>query len=322
MVNGKAVVGLVARGVAVVLAVLVVSSAVFGGLVAGGIVEVGAPAVTEVHTEWGTVNEDRTEIEATVQVDNPNPIGVPNVLGVEYAVAMNDVTVAEGEEEGVGIESGSNDLDFEAEMDNDEVTDWWVSHINNDETTDVGITATVKSPVYSQQFDVKDQQIQTDFLSGLETTNDQPFVVDGERVGTIKRTEAEWGEADDRTTPLTVQVTVRNTASRSITVSDLRYGIRFNDVVLGQGVATESYTIRPGQTRTLEFELELDTDRVQEWWPSHVEADAGTEVEQTRVLTDASIRVESGGLSDRVRLQSMNSETYFKTDIVDGEDEE
>jgi LEA14-like dessication related protein len=322
MVDAKAVLGLVGKGFAVVFAFLVVSSTVVGGAIAGGVVEVGRPSVDQVTTEWGTVDADETEIEATVEVNNPNPVGVPAILGVEYTLNMNDVTVAEGTKEGVGVSSGSNDIDFEAEIDNDEVSDWWVSHVNNGEKTSVDISATVNSPVYSKQFDVKSQTVQTDFLSNLEGNGGQTMTAAGRQVAVTKKTEVKWGKADAETTPVEVSVTVKNTASESVSIRRLGYSVKFNDVTLGQGTAPESYTLSPGEQQTLTFTLQLDTEKVEDWWPTHVKAADGTEAEQTRVRTSARATVEVNGRTDRVRLDSMTTESYFKTDIVVDRDEE
>ncbi|MEF8830259.1 MAG: LEA type 2 family protein [Halobacteriales archaeon] len=317
MVSLTGVLGLVGRGLVVVVALLVVASGVGYGMVAGGMVEVGPPVVHDFSTEWGTVTDERTEFEATVAVENPNPIGVPDIFDMEYAVDMNGITVAEGEQRGVGIDAGDNDLDFEADIDNGDIPEWWVTHINNGERTDVSVSATVKAPYYSQQLDVRSDTIQTNLLGAFEGGGQEAVVIQGQQVAVIEETEVRWGEADSEVTPVEVTVTVRNTADTDIVVRDPRYTVLFNGNVMGSGEQSATLPIRQGETETVTLTMNLQTDRIEDWWPTHVQGSGDTR-ELTTVTTDVRVDVGTEYGYETVRIDSLSQQTTFNTSFVAG----
>lgn len=315
MVSLTGVFGLVGKGLVVVVALLVVTSGVGYGMVAGGMVEVGPPVVHDFSTEWGTVTDDRTEFESTVKIENPNPVGIPDIFGVEYAVEMNGVTVAEGEERGVGIDAGDNDIDFDADIDNGEIPEWWVTHINNGERTDISVSATVKAPFYSRQLDVRSDTIETNLLGAFGGGGGETVEVDGRQVAVIEETQVRWGEANSEVTPVQVTVTVRNTADTDIVVRDPRYTVRFNGIEMGAGEQSATLPIRQGETETVTLTMNLRTDRIEDWWPTHVQGSGDTR-ELTTVTTDVRVAVGTNYGYETVRIDSLSQQTTFNTSFV------
>jgi LEA14-like dessication related protein len=122
----------------------------FGTGIALGVL--GTPNIGSVENRFGTVNETNTLVHTDLRVHNPNPVGVS--LGgttVNYTVAMNDVDIAAGTKEGISIESGNSTLSFTTAMDNEQIPEWWYTHIRENETTAVEIDGTATSSTLGDQ---------------------------------------------------------------------------------------------------------------------------------------------------------------------------
>ncbi|MFT4931675.1 MAG: hypothetical protein ACI91T_001558, partial [Natronomonas sp.] len=101
----------------------------------------------------------------------------------------------------------------------------------------------------------------------------------------------------------------------AITVSNLAYDVRMNDVVVGNGTATAEHRIPAGETRTVTFTIPLDSQAMDEWWVSHVRNG-----ERTVVEYDATVAVEARDRSERARVVSTTS--TVETDFLDAAGEE
>jgi len=157
----------------------------------------------------------------------------------------------------------------------------------------------------------RESSMSTDLLAGLTTDEPQEITASGRTVARVEETRASWGEADATAAPIEVAVTVENTARVPLTVSELQYAITMNDVVTGEGTAPESYTVQPGQTRTVSFTLVVDSQRMDEWWVSHVRND-----ERTAVAVDASVAVSALGTTERVEVEGLTDSRNVTTDFL------
>jgi len=93
-----------------------------------------------IESHWGNVNESTTEIVSVADVYNPNPIPIP-VLGFDYIIKMNGITVGKGKEilNTIIPPKSEKKLEFVTKIENDKLKEWWVSHIKNGEKTIVEI---------------------------------------------------------------------------------------------------------------------------------------------------------------------------------------
>ena len=280
---------------------------------------VGAPSVVAVENRFGDVNQNRTIINTGLTVDNPNPIGVR--LGdstVNYTVLMNDVEMARGSKAGLRIESGNSTLPFRTRMFNERIPPWWVSHIRNDEVTNVTIDATVRTSVLgNRSFDLDQQQeVETDIISAFASDETRP--VDGPSnplydnpVLYINSTDAEWGEVDRRATPIPMEFVVYNPQLEPYTITEVGYDISMNGVPMGQGTTDETYVIPGGSTETISTTPTIDNRNLDEWWVSHLEND-----QRTTLRIDFYARVElPTGNEIRVPLDRLTYTQEFETDI-------
>jgi LEA14-like dessication related protein len=96
--------------------------------------------VNETSAQWGEVNESRTPLALDFRVYNPKsyPVGVSEI---GYEITMNDVAVGEGTtEQGytVGPKSAET-VETTTLIDNTKLDEWWVSHLERDQVTDLRI---------------------------------------------------------------------------------------------------------------------------------------------------------------------------------------
>ena len=104
--------------------------------------------VENVTTQWGEVTESETEIVVTAEIHNPNvyPIPTPAFAG---HVKMNDIRVADWQADEVEVLDAEDDAlipggeteerTFVAVMDNQRVPEWFATHVDRDERSDVEI---------------------------------------------------------------------------------------------------------------------------------------------------------------------------------------
>lgn len=105
--------------------------------------------INETRAAWGDVSTSTTPLDMTVVVYNPKPVPY-TVTKVSYTVSMNDVTVGEGETaRDYVIQPGvERTIEATTAIRNDRLDEWWVSHLERDQVTEMRIEfeATVALP--------------------------------------------------------------------------------------------------------------------------------------------------------------------------------
>ncbi|WP_148413367.1 LEA type 2 family protein [Haloferax sp. KTX1] len=96
--------------------------------------------VNETSAEWGESTGERTALELTFVVHNPKPYPIA-VSELGYDISMNDVDVGEGTTNSEYVISPRSTETIEAttHIENDRLDEWWVSHLERDQTTDLRI---------------------------------------------------------------------------------------------------------------------------------------------------------------------------------------
>jgi len=104
--------------------------------------------VNETRGSWGNVTEAETPVNTAFVAYNPKSVPY-TVTQIRYEITMNGVTVGEGtSEREYVIEPGtSEEISTRTAIRNDRLDDWWVTHLRNDETTQLRIefAATVEA---------------------------------------------------------------------------------------------------------------------------------------------------------------------------------
>lgn len=298
------------RLVAVVVVLLVVVGAGVGYAAA----TFQQPTVDSVDSEWGEVTRESTEIRTAVAVNNPNPVGLPGVADVTYTTRLNDVVIAEGTSENVAVPAGRSNVTMRANVDNEAIARWWVTHVNNGERSTMSVQATVSAPGgVSRTIDVSEDTVETDLLGPMRTSEPRELTVGDEPFVRLEDQTAAWGEADDEETPVTFSAKLTNRHDHALTLDGVGYLVRMNSVTVGEGTTTEGVSIAPGETGTVGVTAALDTPKLADWWATHVRNG-----EETTMTVEMYGVVEDDGERRRVPLELFEKELNFRTQLLDG----
>lgn len=96
--------------------------------------------VNETNAAWGEVNDSATPIDMDFTLYNPKAVPVA-LTEIGYTVTMNDVTVGEGATDRSYVipSKGTRTLETTTLVDNSELDEWWVTHLERNQTTDLRI---------------------------------------------------------------------------------------------------------------------------------------------------------------------------------------
>ncbi|MFB6353535.1 MAG: LEA type 2 family protein [Halobacteriales archaeon] len=291
--------------------VLLLGGALGAYALSGGVQQ---PTVEDVSVRWGEVTQETSIIRATVVIENPNPFGIPGVIDIGYEASLNDVTIAEGRKRGVGLSPGRNELELAIPVENEKISDWWVTHVNNGERSTLTIQPTVEGPLgLSYALPAQQQTVETDVLGALAGQGRTEVVLAGEPLLTVSDWTAAWGDANGTVTPVTLTAQVTNAHDRPVTLDGVGYRVEMNDVTLGEGVDRSGFSVDPGETETLEIRAALRTERFDRWWVSHLRHD------ETTTLSIGTTAVVAGDGDDpTVHLDLVSMQLELSTDLLGG----
>lgn len=294
-----------------------------GGAVALGIF--GTPAVTSVDNRFTGVSTNTTTVETGLAVNNPNPVGVQlGGTSIEYTVFMNDVAMANGSKEGLTVAQGNSTLQFTTEMDNSRIPDWWVSHIDNGETTQVTIDANVSSSLAGGRSISLSQNrtVETDIIGQFNSEETRPVNTDNPVVTDpalyINETRGSWDQSNltGAETPIDIEFDVHNPKSYPYTVTEIGYTAEMNDVTVGTGATESAIIIEPSATETVGVDTVIQNENLDEWWVSHLRNNQVTDL-----YIDFYVVVEAAGEEFRLDLEAIDYENTIETDIFDNKAE-
>ena len=177
----------------VVVALLVIIAAV------AGVVAIDAPSVESIDNDWGTVTENRTEIESQIAIDNPLLLRLgESVLDLKYTVSLNDIWVAHSRKRDVNLSSGQNaTVHVSTFANNDAFPEWGVSPVNRNETTTVRVQPdAIVSPIgytLPMRERTRTRTFRTDLLEPLRTSETRRFRLFDRPLLIVNSTQAHWG---------------------------------------------------------------------------------------------------------------------------------
>jgi len=298
---------------------LAVVAATVGGAFAFG--AFGVPSVAGVNNSFGDVTNETTVVETDLVVSNPNPVGIDlDGVSVDYAVSMNEVRVANGTRDGIAVASGNSTLAFESRVRNDAIPPWWVSHVENDERTTVGIDATITSDLLGRSTELtQTREIETDLIGAFDSEETRPVNADSPLVDDpvlyVNETRGQWGTVSDEETPIGMAFDVYNPNLEPYVITEIGYDITMNGVEMGSGSTEEEYVIPSYDTETVELTAALRNERLDDWWVTHLDESVnGHQVSDLRIEFYAVVEFPSG---ERVTvpLDSLTYEETIETDI-------
>lgn len=267
-----------------------------------------------VDSYWGEIRDDRTDIHTEIGLLAPNLLKTElDGVEVEYEASLNDVSVAEAERTCLELHPDSTELNLDAEFLHHRVPEWWRTHVENDEETEIAVAPKLNFDIeraLDVSFPLTDVSVRTprmhrsfttDVLESVPESCPQSVELLGREVFTVEDVDVEWREPTERETPVDVEATVVNHLPVSLPFSDLGYEIRMNDVVVGEGDA-EGAGIDGSTRETVETRAAIQLERMEDWWPTHVAAELDTGVEETRLEVEFYVEVGVGIASKRITL--------------------
>ncbi len=291
------------------------------GIAAYGLFAVDKPRIQSVDNSWGTVTENQSEIETAITVENPLLLSVGDgVADVRYTVALNDVEFASERKSEVQLSGRDDVINVSTSMNNDKIPQWWVTHINRNQTTTVTVDPQVvvlygdfEAPAEES---TRTRTFETDLLEPLNSEQPRQFSAFDRTVFTITETDARWGTATAEQTPINGSITARNELPIALPITEIQYTIRMNGIVVGQGTAAEETVIPAGSTRTIDTNATVDNSRLDEWWVTHLQNN-----ETTQLSVDFTATVEYGGEERDIPLDSVSYNRSFQTNVFESANE-
>lgn len=271
----------------------------------------GAPEVQGFSNSWGDVTPDTTEVVTTVEVHNPNPVGIP-LDDVETELHLNDVLMGEGSAESADVPADStSEVIISTDIQNDRIPDWWVKHIRNGERSTLSMNGSLVFDLKLDEFRYpieRQRPVETDVLGSLST--DRPReITTGPFSLTLHSVESSWGDVTRETTEVRTRAKVRNENPLPVPLGSLESTVEMNGITLAEGTSDEEVVLEPGAQTVVEIDTELRNAKMDEWWVSHVRNDEHTDVTVTLEAT-----ADVGGETLTVPLSER--ETGFDTDLL------
>lgn len=274
------------------------------------------PEVTETTREWGRVTDATSEIDSTATIDAPDHNITDLVtLDIDQQTSINDVTVASTSQTVSDLSPGQNQVQTTIAMDNGKVPAWWARHINQGERSTVTTAPTALADVGFTKFDVvmneRTSTFETDLLAGMNGDRDETVTIRGRDALVVRSVESTWGTADAQTARIDVEARVKNELPARVEVSKVEYTVSLNDVVLADETERNVDTLAPESTDTLSLTMQLDNQRMDEWWATHVRND-----EQSTLDVSVVVTVESRAGSTTQELDSLGQASTIETDVL------
>ncbi|WP_252700627.1 LEA type 2 family protein [Natronosalvus vescus] len=96
--------------------------------------------VNRTRGQWGGVDQRHTELELEFDIYNPQSYAVP-MTELGYEITMNDVVIGEGESNREYVLQPGRETTVETvtRIENDNLDDWWVTHVENEEVSELRI---------------------------------------------------------------------------------------------------------------------------------------------------------------------------------------
>lgn len=283
--------------------------------VASVLLVVDKPRVESVENEWGAVDDDRSEVKTEIVVDNPLLLRVGDAAAdVEYTITLNGVQFASERKEEVHLSGQKDTVRLSIWANNDRISEWWVTHVNNDETSTVTVNPTVALKYGGVSIPAerwtRERTFTTDLLAPLETDQPRRFAAFDRTVLVVNETDAHWGHATAERTPINASATVTNSLPVPLPITDVSYTVRMNGIVVGQGEAAKQTLIPAGSTRTFEATAYIDNSELDEWWVTHLQNN-----ETTKMSVTFNATVEVAGVDRRIPLDFLSYNRTFNTDV-------
>jgi LEA14-like dessication related protein len=321
-----------------VFAFLIVSVGTGATLYATGVIQKPSYGIQD-KGDWGEIENNTVNVISSVYVYNPNSFGLNlSNVNASYSLKMNDVLLAEGSKAGISIpEEENKTINLVSRLKTEKVPEWWVSHLQNSESSEMKIPVKIDAGLFSRNFSFSTtaytDTIETDIDSQLGSSfsnveGNYSWSPTGTEIGetriVVDDVSAYWGEVDMQETDLMIDMEIRNPNSYPIPVPQLKGGLEMNEVSIAEWDANnveitnaaQDAMIQPGETQEITVKASMDNDKINDWFLSHVAND-----EKTDANTDIKFAFDIAGQTLTFPQDGMNCRFEFQTAILEDNQE-
>lgn len=297
-------------GIIIIVLFVVIIGFVIAGFFTGAL---GIPSIKNIDNSWGEVTADTTEIITNVTIENPNPFAIL-LSQIEYTITMNNITMAEGLDKGVTIGEGESTIQISSFLDNSKISQWWPSHIMNNEITILEVIPRVVLDAWLLHPPVevpsRTQTITTDFLNSITNTEARDVTIGPLNV-TIHSVSAEWGNISEDWIELILNTSIYNPYPKILSIiPQVGCEITMNNVSIGNGSAEDSLTIQAYNDSSISIVTFINNNKLDEWFVTHIQNSEHTRIDMIFDLT-----VEFEGISYTLD-NLITYGYYFDTNIL------
>ena len=282
--------------------------------------------------DWKEVNEDSITVVSEAWINNPNSIGLSiGFIDVRYAAEVNNITLAEGEIDKVSLNSGNNTQEFETELKQGKIPEWWISHVENGENSTVSVPVNIGTPVNSLEIQVFSKEVSTDITSrienslesiegtytgpGIETTR-SGFTVELRPEVEVRDFKASWGDISEDRSEILMDMEVHNPNQYPVPTPSFGGKADLNNITVANWTAnsepltelSEEGMIAPGETEELRFRVGLKNQEMDDWLETHVENEEFTHADINADLIfniqGQEFKAPAGGMKCTIEIQT------------------
>ncbi|WP_182022453.1 PKD domain-containing protein [Haloquadratum walsbyi] len=256
--------------------------------------EQGPASIGIEENRWGQVTDDSIGIQSEIGITNPRTRFQSNI---QYSVLMNGNEIATGGTGQTDIAVGESTVTSNTRIDRGSIDDWWQSHVENDEKTQVNIQARgefAKGPFSVDPSTTKERTMETEMMDSIQQTLSN---MEGELpLGNVEITEvnARWGEVDNIRTEVIISLTVKNNRNIPIPITDFSGTTRMGDVrLLSWESQQQRNIIRRNSEKEITVRAYIDNNNIDDWLASHVKNDEVTNYQNSVTVSIAGVGDES-----------------------------
>jgi len=233
------------------------------------------PSIKSITNRWGEITDETTEIISSITIENNNPfkITIP-LVEVDYTLKMNNIEMAHGNIDKINLEKGDTTINVTSYLNNSKISDWWVSHIKNNETTIVKIepVVVIDAEFAEPHIDApsKSFNIETNILENVNIV-DEKTIEAGPINLTFTPISINWGNVSDNQTELLLVFNFYNSFPVSIPIPEINYKISMNEIKIGNGTIGDSIALESYIDNLISLVITIDNNLLDDWFVSHLQ---------------------------------------------------
>jgi len=235
--------------------------------------------IENISNSWGPVSSDTTTVITQMLVGGLDLSKAS--VSIFCSIYMNEVKMFEGQVEDFTIEKKEKGslVRFATQINNNSQTinKWWNSHIRNGEKTKAKIKGELKINLEEDNLVCPflwENEFQTNILEGVNT-EDVRSLRFGFYTLEIKSLHSEWGKITPNYTKIKHTLKIHNPSviPGALIVNRLEYELSLNGIKMTEGGMGLPLVIWPKETRELPFTSTLNSEKIRQWWVSHIKSD-------------------------------------------------